>query len=711
MKLADRTHVVRYMLRWIYSGWWTNSCLARSNKLPRSDERFATSINRSSLLRIPQFLAVGVLFVLPVSALAQTLTATITAGSVSGGGSVAVNTVTNEIYVANVGSRSVTVVEGGTNSTTTVPAGLDPIAVAVNEATNKIYVAARGDCNLFGNCSSAGDVTVIDGATKTTITITDPNANGPIALAVNSATNKIYVANIFSSNVTVIDGTTNSIATVTDPNAAGIQPVAVAVNSVTNQIYVANNNLYGFVTNSGNITVIDGVTNSTTTVTDPNAIAPQAIGINLATNKIYVANEGDYPGSNHGNVTVIDGATNSTTTIAVDPNALAPLAVAVNQTTDTIYVATGGNILLTGNGGVTIIDGPTNSISTITDPNASFPNAVAVDETMNTIYVANQGCFLDDPCINPGSVTFIDGATNALMTLINPDARNPSAVALDQATRKVYVGNAGSNNVTVIDGSAGPTTHVLSLLLAASGTGSVISSPAGINCSASCTASFTAGTSVSLTASPAAGSIFSGWSTNCSGTGPCNVMMNSDEFVSATFSSDFSIQPALGSLTSQPGGQVTDVITITPQNGSVESTVQLSCKVTGSTPTATCGLSPTSVTPGANPAKSTLTVKVPGVSAQLSRESRHQFPATLLPVFLPLPGLALIALGLKFGKPKQRRRGLDLLSGLVLAFVAFQVGCAGGSSVQKTQALNYTVTITASLGSVQHTTQVQVTVQ
>lgn len=58
----------------------------------------------------------------------------------------------------------------------------------------------------------------------------------PGSIAVNEATNKIYVANFVSENVSIIDGTTNTVETV----VSDAFPAAVAVNPVTNQAYVAN---------------------------------------------------------------------------------------------------------------------------------------------------------------------------------------------------------------------------------------------------------------------------------------------------------------------------------------------------------------------------------------------------------------------------------------------------------------------------------------
>lgn len=77
----------------------------------------------------------------------------------------------------------------------------------------------------------------------------------------------------------------------------------------------------------------------------------------------------------------------------------------------------------------------------------------------------------------------------------------------------------------------------LEVSLGGSGNGTVSSSPSGISCGSDCTQDFADGTAVTLTATPASGSEFAGWSGACSGTGTCTVTMSAVRDVTATFNS------------------------------------------------------------------------------------------------------------------------------------------------------------------------------
>ncbi len=67
------------------------------------------------------------------------------------------------------------------------------------------------------------------------------------------------------------------------------------------------------------------------------------------------------------------------------------------------------------------------------------------------------------------------------------------------------------------------------------GTGSVVSTPDGINCPNDCNESFPAGTQVNLVATPAPGNVFAGWGGACSGVTDCVVAMNQARAVTAEF--------------------------------------------------------------------------------------------------------------------------------------------------------------------------------
>ena len=83
------------------------------------------------------------------------------------------------------------------------------------------------------------------------------------------------------------------------------------------------------------------------------------------------------------------------------------------------------------------------------------------------------------------------------------------------------------------------TSYSLTLNRVGTGSGTVSSTPIGINCGSDCSESYASGTSVTLVATAASGSVFAGWTGSClSGGGSsnfCTVTLDSARFITATF--------------------------------------------------------------------------------------------------------------------------------------------------------------------------------
>jgi hypothetical protein len=80
------------------------------------------------------------------------------------------------------------------------------------------------------------------------------------------------------------------------------------------------------------------------------------------------------------------------------------------------------------------------------------------------------------------------------------------------------------------------TAKMLSVALTRGGSGTVMSTPSGINCGPTCSASFDNGTQIALTAAPASGSTFAGWSGGgCSGIDGCTLKLSAATTVTASF--------------------------------------------------------------------------------------------------------------------------------------------------------------------------------
>jgi hypothetical protein len=143
----------------------------------------------------------------------------------------------------------------------------------------------------------------------------------------------------------------------------------------------------------------------------------------------------------------------------------------------------------------------------------------------------------------------------------------------------------------------------------------------------------------------------------------------------------------------------TATVTPIPAGSSFNSAIALSCFTTllG----ATCTAVPTSVTPGANPATSTISVPVPGGS-QTPGAPRAPLPPKFYPVLLTLLAALLAArfmLSLRF-KQRWLTRGVSLA--LVLLTLALALGQSACTTPVKPAVGPYLLTVTATSGSLSH---------
>lgn len=299
----------------------------------------------------------------------------------------------------------------------------NPVDVAVNSATNRIYVLNDDDG------THPGTVTMIDGNTNS-VTATGVVLPDPTTIAVNSTTNKIYASDGVNSLV-VINGATNSTQSI--PASVGDSVCPIAVDPAIDRIYS--------ICDAANLTVIDGATNNVSIVGVATGVygdSPNHIAFNSATHDVYVSNA-SRGGSTE--VTKIDGTTLQTSSVPLNGASFSSYDVAVNSLTNKVYVS-GGELLA-------IIDGKTLSTQTMTI--GGFAGLIAVNSATNNIYFRSK-----ESAASPDSVTVMDGSTLVATTV--PTGQYAAAIVVDEGINQTYVVNRDSATVTVIDGASNATT-------------------------------------------------------------------------------------------------------------------------------------------------------------------------------------------------------------------------------------------------------------
>jgi DNA-binding beta-propeller fold protein YncE len=262
----------------------------------------------------------------------------------------------------------------------------------------RVYVVNANDNTVSVLNGAICDAVTSAGCNQTAATV--DVGNGPSALAVDQLTDTVYVSNQADNTVSVIDGATcngnhpGGCGQTPPTLPIGSNPDGVAIDQATNTVYVTNGG-------SNTVSMIDGATCDSADQggcgQTPGTVAvgngPYPIAVDQRTGAVYVGNDGD------GTLSLINGtACNATKTascgklitVPVEPF---PYRIAVDQATGTAYVtsvldsdvATINGRRCSASGGANCRPQP------IPLRMGGFGGAIALDPSSNTAYVPDDG--------------------------------------------------------------------------------------------------------------------------------------------------------------------------------------------------------------------------------------------------------------------------------------------------------------------------------
>jgi DNA-binding beta-propeller fold protein YncE len=280
----------------------------------------------------------------------------------------------------------------------------------------------------------------------------------PTGIAFDGATRTVYVPTGETNVLTVVNAatcnasTTAGCAHVRHAVTAGQDPIGVVVDDQTRTVYVVNggsNTVAVINAATCNALITSGCSKRPALVRVPGG--PEFLALNPRTDTVYVAD------TSSGQVSVINGATCNATdtsgcaktpaTVSVGAGAF---PIAADPGTNTVYVGTNRDLVVidgrTCNG--TDVSGCAKVLARIRV--GGDPAGIAVDQAAGSIYVSSQVT---------GAVTVINRNTCSALDTAGCAARlrtitvgsDPRGDSVDQATQTVYVTNAESNTVSMIN--------------------------------------------------------------------------------------------------------------------------------------------------------------------------------------------------------------------------------------------------------------------
>jgi phospholipase C len=205
-------------------------------------------------------------------------------------------------------------------------------------------------------------------------------------------------------------------------------------------------------------------------------------------------------------------------------------AVSVSPTSATTYTATATGAGGSASASVTI------TISTGSSGGTSAPTGTI---TANPTSIAKGASSVVTVTVTNATKVTLNGSNGSLRTL-GPTGGSVSVAPTSTTTYTATATGAGGTTtaavtITVGSGSGSSGSTQLTVASAGTGGGNVTSSPSGINCPGTCTASFSKGAVVVLTATPENSTTFAGWSGLCTGLGTCKLTMSASTTVTSTF--------------------------------------------------------------------------------------------------------------------------------------------------------------------------------
>ncbi len=260
---------------------------------------------------------------------------------------------------------------------------------------------------------------------------------GPIAVAVNSRTGRVFVLTLNPSSldfsqdnqppdlqqngsVTVLDARNgDSLAT----TQVGLVPDALAVDEATGRVFVANRD-------SHSVSLLDGRTGHLLR-TIPLDLTPYAVAVDAPTGRVFVAGGEDSPSGQ--SVRILDA--NSGKVVQSIAAGHGAQALAIDPTSSHVLVAT--------DNGVAVVDGRSGAVLRSVAVRGE-PVAIAIDSRTGHAFVAD---YLDD------SVTVLN-ASGMLLRTLRVGSR-PRLLAVDANSRRVFVSNSDEPSVSVFSADVG----------------------------------------------------------------------------------------------------------------------------------------------------------------------------------------------------------------------------------------------------------------